>query len=655
MVDVVLFAWEIIPLLSRDEPKLPRSMRGTQGSEAYGGHPVKFATSCFKTSFLALWVVTVTLGTILGTVLGTVEPVAAQLPPVPVPDENPITESKRVLGKILFWDEQLSSDDSIACGTCHIPAAGGADPRQALHPGSDGQFATADDVVGSPGVVRRDENGVAIDDPTFGFEAQVTGRAAPNFFGALWASDLFWDGRADSTFTDPVGGGVVIPSGGGLESQALGPVLSSVEMAHDNRDWDQVIDKLGLVAPLRLADDKPADVAAAIQVSPTYAALFTAAFGDAAITPVRIAFAIATYERTLVANETPWDRFMAGDNGALTRDQRNGWNAFNGNNTPCSNCHTPPLFTNNQFHNVGLRPADEDEGRRAVTGVAGDFGDMKTPSLRNVGLRVSLMHTGTITDVADALDFYTRRGHRHFTDNQDTIPGNGGDYNDINIQGGARADIADFLVNGLTDPRVVAEEFPFDRPTLSSEIGLAVQRCADLPQQGCRVTTDPGRPRLKLYGGDTGQRTKLIWTWKRGEATDFADFGDPTATDGYALCFYDGDAANDGVLFFEARAPASATDWSRIGSDTNPKGFKYSDREFAPDGIKKIKAKAGIDGKAVIVVKAQGTELATAPLGFPELPSELPLVVQMQSGSGQCWEASFTTATRNEGDRLFAR
>ncbi len=52
---------------------------------------------------------------------------AQQLPPVPVPVENPITEAKRVLGKILFWEEQLSSDDTVACGTCHIMSAAGSD------------------------------------------------------------------------------------------------------------------------------------------------------------------------------------------------------------------------------------------------------------------------------------------------------------------------------------------------------------------------------------------------------------------------------------------------------------------------------------------------------------------------------------------------
>ena len=78
-------------------------------------------------------------------------PLAAELPPVPVPAENPITEPKRVLGKILFWDEQLSSDGSVACGTCHRPGAGGGDPRAGRHPGID--KGTIDDVMGSPGIV----------------------------------------------------------------------------------------------------------------------------------------------------------------------------------------------------------------------------------------------------------------------------------------------------------------------------------------------------------------------------------------------------------------------------------------------------------------------------------------------------------------------
>src|SRR4029079_489194 len=102
----------------------------------------------------------------------------AALPPVPIPAENPLTEPKRVLGKMLFWDEQLSSDRSIACGTCHRPAQGGADPRVGRHPGVDKR--TIDDVLGSPGIVSLDRDGLPKPHPQFGVGPQVTPRAAPS-------------------------------------------------------------------------------------------------------------------------------------------------------------------------------------------------------------------------------------------------------------------------------------------------------------------------------------------------------------------------------------------------------------------------------------------------------------------------------------------
>ena len=72
----------------------------------------------------------------------------AQLPPPPVPPENPITEPKRVLGKILFWEEQLSSDNTVSCGTCPQPFRAATDPRPAVHPGLDLSFGTPDDGFG---------------------------------------------------------------------------------------------------------------------------------------------------------------------------------------------------------------------------------------------------------------------------------------------------------------------------------------------------------------------------------------------------------------------------------------------------------------------------------------------------------------------------
>jgi cytochrome c peroxidase len=416
----------------------------------------------------------------------------AELPPVPVPIENPITEAKRVLGKILFWEEQLSSDNTVACGTCHIPASGGADPRQSSHPGPDLTFGTADDVIGSPGVVQLDDNIQPLENPQFGFSRQVTARAAPGITMSMYDDDLFWDGRAESAFINPQDGNeVVIAQGGALESQAVGPILSSVEMAHAGRSWEDVISKLETVTPLELARNIPADMVTALEISPDYPDLFSLAFGDAEITPVRIGMAIASYERTLVPDQTPWDLYMAGDETAMTESQIAGWTSFS-EQTICDNCHIPPEFTDHAYHNIGLRPAADDNGRQAVTNDADDFGRFKTPSLRNAGLKKSLMHVGWITGIQDSIDFYNANAdadngivnpHTQFLDNQTGIPTANTnqfvDYDTLSMFSNAnnpqrgkdmQATVADFIGNGLTDPRVAAEMFPFDRPTLGSEM-----------------------------------------------------------------------------------------------------------------------------------------------------------------------------------------
>lgn len=391
---------------------------------------------------------------------------SAQVPPVPVPAENPITEEKRILGKILFWDEQLSTDHTTACGTCHLPASAGADPRSATHPGFDGTFLTDDDIFGSLGVRRANATNAHVPDPVFGLEIQVTGRAAPSFFGALFAPALFWDGRATSVFTDPQSGAVLIAAGGALESQAVGPIVSDVEMAHEDRSWDAVASKLAGAAPLALASDLPADVAAALAATPDYPSLFAAAFGDPAITAGRIAFAIATYERTLSADQTPWDRFQAGDAAALSPRQQAGWNFFR--TSPCAACHTPPLFTNHTFRNIGVRPPEEDTGRQAITGVAADLGRFKVPSLRNVGRKPSFMHNGRLATLAQVLDFYQGiNGQVIFPLNLDPLLVGG-----IPVPPNLRPAVIDFLANGLLDPRVADGTPPFDRPTLRGGQGL---------------------------------------------------------------------------------------------------------------------------------------------------------------------------------------
>ena len=384
----------------------------------------------------------------------------AQLPPVPVPDENPLTEEKRVLGKILFWDEQLSSDNTVACGTCHMPAAGGVDPRSGRHPGTDP--GTIDDVRGSPGIVSLDSHGRRTEHPVFGFDRQVTPRLSLSNFGSLWAAEAFWDGSAAGEFRDPLTGRIAIAAGGALENQALTALSNAAEMAKHGRTWQELADKLGRATPLGVASDLPDDVATALGDSPGYPGLFAAAFGDPAITPVRIAFALASYERTLVPDQTPWDHHQAGDSGAMSEVEIYGWQAMQ--DFQCVKCHEAPLFTNNDYFNIGLRRADYDPGRQAVTGDPEDAGEVRVPSLRNVGLRPRFMHTGEFQTLGAAIGFY-RAGA--VLAERDTIPG-GGNYA-FNMSTVTEGDIRIFLENALTDPRVRDEHFPFDRPTLRTE------------------------------------------------------------------------------------------------------------------------------------------------------------------------------------------
>lgn len=380
-----------------------------------------------------------------------------------IPPENPITEEKRVLGKILFWDEQLSSDNTMSCGTCHISTAGGTDPRHATHPGFDNLFGTADDVSGSPGMISMDENEEYLRDVLFQLLPKSGNRVSFSNLMAAHAFNLFWDGRAEGPMIDPLTGQTAIPAIGFLEIQALGPILNPLEMAHNGRTWEDVMNKLDGARPLVLARDIPVDVQPAIEANPTYADLFEDAFGDPAITPVRIAFALASYQRTIIPDQTPWDAFIAGDSDAMTPRQIQGWNAFR--SSACFFCHASPRFTNNQFFADGVRDPEEDLGRFLVSGEPNDRGLFRSPSLRNVGLRDRLMHTGTLRDLDDVFDFY---GHRNgFTPHPDNLDARL--RNPINFAPTTEIAIKDFLNNGLTDPRVAAGTFPFDRPTLYSE------------------------------------------------------------------------------------------------------------------------------------------------------------------------------------------
>lgn len=399
----------------------------------------------------------------------------AQLQPMYAPAQNPQTPEKIMLGKFLFWEEQLSSDNTVACGTCHLPEFGGGDGRtaQALAPGMDQLYGTDDDINGSPGVVRQTSNGDFVPSSTFGLRHQVTGRTSPSTLGAGHHSSLFWDQRASGTFIDPETGNMLIPFNGALESQALGPIMSPVEMGRLGRTWNDVRQKLQAAEPMKLASNLPADMVAARLVNATYPDLFASAFGDPAISAARIAFALGSYQRTLNPDQTKWDAFMAGNPTALTPDETQGWQLFQ-NAGRCISCHWEPLFSDDLPHNLGLRPSSEDVGAFATTGFAFDIGGFKTPTLRNSGLRTRLFHNGQSPALNDPAQF---------TDPASTLnvylQGSGVDQSNLDpfmspltpqLTAADIQVIQDFIVTALTDPRCENRLPPFDHPDLRSAV-----------------------------------------------------------------------------------------------------------------------------------------------------------------------------------------
>ncbi|CAM2063985.1 Di-haem cytochrome c peroxidase [Sulfidibacter corallicola] len=386
------------------------------------------------------------------------------LNPPPAPQANPITPAKTFLGKALFWDEQMSSTGTAACGTCHKPGAGGSDPRPLAavaaraNPGVDGIYGNEDDVIGSPGVPLHFDDGTYAWNQHFNLDPQVTGRKSPPALNAAYPPELFWDGRAGRQFLDPDTGAVILNNGGALENQVLGPPLSDAEMGHVNREWDDVVARIGASQPLALAESVPTALANWIG-DRGYPALFQEAFGSSDITAARIAMAIATYERVLFTDQTPLDEALSGGE-PLTELERQGMAVFVATN--CDACHGGPLLADNRFHYIGLRPNDEDEGRFAETGDPEDLGAFRTASLRNIALRAPYFHNGRFDSLEEVVEFYDRGGDFDANNLANQI-------RPLNLDDNQKAALVAFMRRPLTDPRVAAGLAPFDPPTLYAD------------------------------------------------------------------------------------------------------------------------------------------------------------------------------------------
>lgn len=204
-----------------------------------------------------------------------------------------------------------------------------------------------------------------------GIKGQKGGRSAPTVFNRAYSLAQFWDGRAAT-----------------LEAQAIGPMANPIEMGNTH---DAVVAKL--------------------QSIQGYQSLFAAAFGTPEITLDRTAKAIATFERTVLSGNSPFDRYKAGNKKALTPDQIRGMDVYF-NKAKCDQCHEGINFTSNAYHNlgVGTDKPNPDPGRQAVTKNDADWGAFKTPTLREIANTAPYMHDGSLKTLEEVVEFYDKGG-----------------------------------------------------------------------------------------------------------------------------------------------------------------------------------------------------------------------------------------------------
>jgi cytochrome c peroxidase len=120
--------------------------------------------------------------------------------------------------------------------------------------------------------------------------------------------------------------------------------------------------------------------------------------------------ALATYVRTIMSGDSPYDRYIQGDRDALTSDQKLGLQLFRGK-AECASCHLGPNLTDERFHNTGIGPIEDEAGHFAVSKKPEHRGAFKTPSLREVARTPPYMHDGSLATLADVIDYYDKGGN----------------------------------------------------------------------------------------------------------------------------------------------------------------------------------------------------------------------------------------------------
>jgi cytochrome c peroxidase len=240
-----------------------------------------------------------------------------------------------------------------------------------------------------------------------GVAGRVGRRNAPALINLAWAESLFWDGRVRS-----------------LEEQAGKPIEDPTEM-----------DLPIVEAVARVAGDA------------SYVQAFAAVFGGAP-SEVALRQALASFVRTLVSGDSPYDRHLRGDASALSPAAKRGEALFSSERAACFHCHPQQALTNEGFFNNGSYAEGGDPGRQAITGRSGDLGKFKTPGLRNVAVTAPYMHDGSLPTLEAVIDQYAKGGRGHPSTDPQIEP--------LQLTAAEKADLLAFL-HSLTDPAFLTD------------------------------------------------------------------------------------------------------------------------------------------------------------------------------------------------------
>jgi cytochrome c peroxidase len=232
-------------------------------------------------------------------------------------------------------------------------------------------------------------------------------RNAPALINLAWTGTLFWDGRVAT-----------------LEEQTGLPLENPDEM-----------------------DLPPPEAVKRLSADAGYKRAFFQAYGEAPSTE-GLRVALATFIRTLVSGESPYDRFLRGDPAALDAAAQRGMKLFFTDKGGCFHCHPAGALTNHGFFNNGTYDGGPDVGRLAVTKRSGDLGKFKVPGLRNVAATSPYMHDGSIATLEEVVEQYTRGGRGHPSTDAVIVP--------LALQPSEKADLVAFL-RALTDESFLSD------------------------------------------------------------------------------------------------------------------------------------------------------------------------------------------------------